>query len=198
MNENFMDVLQIRDKIEQWVVYRDAHLWDDFRTVWHPDGVMKATWTEGPYEQFIQTTIEGLKHGLNIMHILGGSAIKVNGDRGQAMTKMIILQRAVIEGVLCDVSSYSRQYDLWAKHDGEWGLYYRETVADKDRIDPVDNTEHVILDEAILQQFPVEYRHLAYLQTKVGYEVNKDCPRLSGGAALEALYKKGRDWLEGK
>jgi hypothetical protein len=198
MNDNFMEIMQIRDKIEQWVVYRDAFLWDDFRTVWHPDGVMKATWTEGPFEQFIKITEEGLKHGLNIMHILGGSAIKVNGDRGQAMTKMIILQRADIDGVLCDVSSYARQYDLWKKHEGKWGLYYRETVADKDRIYPVDNNETVTLDKAILEQCPIEYRHLAYLQTKLGYNVNKDCPRLSGGASLENLYKRGEDWLAGK
>lgn len=198
MNDNFMDILQIRDKIEQWVVYRDAFLWDDFRTVWHPDGIMKATWTEGPFEHFIEITKEGLKHGLNIMHILGGSAIKVNGDRGQAMTKMIILQRANIDGVLCDVSSYARQYDLWQKYDGNWGLMYRETVADKDRIDPVNSNETVALDESILRQFPVEYQHLAYLQTKLGYPVNKDCPRLSGGASTEALYQKGRDWLAGK
>jgi len=198
MDDNFMEIQQIRDKIERWVVYRDAFLWDAFRTVWHPDGVMKATWTEGPFEQFIKITEEGLKHGLNIMHILGGSAIRVNGDRGQAMTKMIILQRANIDGVMCDVSSYSRQYDLWQKWEGGWGLYYRETVADKDRIDPVNNNETVALDETILKQFPVEYCHLAYLQTKLGYDVNKDCPRLSGGPALEALYKKGEDWLAGR
>jgi len=197
MDDNFMDIVQIRDKIEQWVVYRDAFRWDDFRTVWHSDGVMKATWTEGPFEYFIDITKEGLKHGLNIMHILGGSAIKVNGNRGHAMTKMMILQRATVEGVLCDVTSFARQFDLWEKREGRWGLVYRETVADKDRIDPVNNQETVVLDEAILNQFPVEYRHLAYLQTKIGYDVNKDCPRLSGGTAMENLYKKAEDWLAG-
>ncbi len=39
---------------------------------------------------------------------------------------------------------------------------------------------------------------LAYLQTKVGYEVNKDVPRLSGGPSSEPLYKMGQDWLDGK
>jgi len=198
MEQKFEDVMQIRDQIERWVVYRDAFLWDKFRTVWHEDGVMKATWTVGPFEDFIKITQEGLKHGLNIMHILGGSAIEVNGTRAVAMTKMMILQRAMLEGVLCDVTSYARQYDLWEKREGKWGLVYRETVADKDRVDPVDNTETVKLDKDLLEQFPVEYRHLAYLQTKIGYNVNKDCPRLSGGAAMEALYQKGEDWLAGK
>lgn len=198
MADTFMDVMQIRDKIERWVVYRDALLWDKFRTIWHKDGVMKATWTEGSFEDFIKITEEGLKHGLNIMHILGGSAIDVAETRAVAMTKMIILQRAMLDGVLCDVSSYARQYDLWEKREGRWGLVYRETIGDKDRVDPVDNSQTVKLDPEILNRFPIEYRHLAYLQTKIGYDVNRDCPRLSGGPALEQLYQKGADWLAGK
>jgi len=195
MDKNFVDIMQIRDLIERWAVYRDSFLWDKFRTVWHEDGVMAATWTIGPFEDFIKITNEGLKHGLNIMHILGGSAIEVEGTRAVAMTKFMILQRAVVEGVLCDVTCYARHYDLWEKREDNWGLVYRETIADKDRIDPVDNTETVILDKTILEQFPIEYRHLAYLQTKVGYNVNKDCPRISGGKSLDDLYQKGADWL---
>jgi len=131
------------------------------------------------------------------MHILGGSAIEVNGTRAVAMTKFMILQRAVVEGVLCDVTCYARHYDLWEKREGRWGLVYRETIADKDRIDPVNNAETVILDKELLEQFPIEYCHLGYLQTKVGYNVNKKCPVLSGGESLDALYKKGEDWLKG-
>ena len=195
MEQNFLDVSLIRDLIERWAVYRDALLWDEFRTIWHPDGIMTATWTEGPFEDFIKMNSEGVKKGLNILHILGGSAIDVNGNRAKSMTKFMILQRAVVEGVLCDVTCIARHFDLWEKRDGKWGLVYRATITDKDRIDPVDNTESVVLDKALLEQFPIEYRHLAYLQTKAGYNVNKDCPRLSGGPSLEALYKKGKDWL---
>ena len=195
MEQNFYDVLQIKDLIARWVVYRDALLWDKFRPIWHSDGIMAATWTTGHFEDFIKITNEGVKKGLNILHNLGGSAVEVNGDRAVSMTKFIILQRAELDGVLCDVTCYARHYDLWEKREGRWGLVFRETIAEKDRIDPVNNNEKVVLDQSILDQFPIEYRHLAYLQTKVGYNVNKDCPRLSGGKALEALYKKGEDWL---
>jgi len=198
MSQNFMDTMQIRDLIERWAVYRDALQWDKFRTIWHPGGIMTATWTEGPFEDFIKMNTEGVKRGLNILHILGGSAIEVNGTRATSMTKFMILQRAQVEGVLCDVTCIARHFDLWENRGGKWGLCYRGTIADKDRIDPVDNTETVALDKALLEQFPIEYRHLAYLQTKAGYSVSKDCPRFSGGAALDALYKKGDDWLNEK
>jgi hypothetical protein len=195
MEQNFIDIMQIRDLIERWAVYRDSFLWDKFRTIWHTDGVMTATWTEGPFEDFIKITEEGLKYGLNIMHILGGSAIEVEGNRATSLTKFMILQRASLDGVLCDVTCYARHQDLWEKREGRWGLVYRATIADKDRVDPVNRDDKLALDQTLLDQFPMEYRHLAYLQTKAGYNVNRDCPRLSGGAALEALYTKAEKWL---
>jgi len=197
MDQKFYDIMQIRDLVERWAVYRDSFLWDKFRTVWHDDGVMAATWTIGHFEDFIRITEEGRKHGLNIMHILGGSAIEVEGNRAVVMTKFMILQRSVVEGILCDVTCYARHYDLWEKRAGRWGLVYRETIADKDRMDPVNNAETVTLDPALLEQFPIEYRHLAYLQTKAGYNVNKNCPRISGGESTDALFKRGEDWLKG-
>ena len=198
MDQHLADVTQIRDRIERWALYRDSLMWDKFREVWRPGGIMTATWTEGPYEDFIRITEEGVKHGLNIMHVLGGSAVEVNGDRAVSLTRFMILQRAVVEGVLCDVTCYARHYDLWDRQDGVWGLVYRGTITDKDRMDPVYPEETVALDQALLEQFPLEYRHLAYLQTKAGYDVDKDCPRMSGGKSLEALYQKGTDWLNGK
>ena len=199
METNSVDTLQIRDLIERWVIYRDSLLWDQFRTIWHPEGIMTATWTSGSFEHFIEITKKGVEKGLNIMHLLGSSAIEVNGNRAVSLTRVMIQQRAELHGVLCDVTCYARHYDLWEKwgeqQEKKWGLLCRDTIADKDRCDPVDNSENVKLDKTILDQFPIEYQHLAYLQTMAGYNVNKDCPRLSGGAALDALYKKGEEWL---
>ena len=45
--------------------------------------------------------------------------------------------------------------------------------------------------------FPEGYRHLAYLQTRIGYKVKRDMPGLDG-PVLEALYAKGAAWLKGK
>ena len=195
LDETMKTKTVIRDLIEQWVVNRDNFQWDRFRTVWHEGGRMKATWFDGTFEEFIETNEAGRKHGLHILHILGGSDIEIRGNRAVSQTKFMILQRAVVEGVLCDVTCYARHHDLWENRDGRWGLVNRETIADKDRIDPVDHEKALRLDPEILNAFPIEYRHLAYLQTKSGFDVNKDVPRFSGGGALEALYKKGDDWL---
>ena len=43
----------IRDLIENWAVWRDAGDWNRFRTVWHDDGRMNATWKQGTADEFI-------------------------------------------------------------------------------------------------------------------------------------------------
>jgi hypothetical protein len=47
-----------------------------------------------------------------------------------------------------------------------------------------------------INSFPKGYRHLAYLQTRLGYTVKKDMPQ-SEGPELQALYRSGDVWLQG-
>jgi len=44
MTEELLDKLAIRELLENWAVWRDAGYWERFRTVWHDDGFMMATW----------------------------------------------------------------------------------------------------------------------------------------------------------
>jgi hypothetical protein len=73
----------------------------------------------------------------------------------------------------------------------------RQPIYERDRIAPVDPGATVRLDPALLARFPEGYRHLAYLQTRVGYTVKNDLPGLEG-PALDALYAQGAAWLAGK
>ena len=186
----------IRDLLENWVVWRDAGDWSRFRTVWHDDGRMMATWFQGPAEGFIEANKAGWARGVRILHFLGGSSIDLAGDRAVAQTKMTISQRAPVHGVICDVVCTGRFYDFLERRGGRWGLVLRQPIYEKDRLDPVDPAAALALDTALLERFPVGYRHLAYLQTQVGYAVKDDMPGLDG-PEVEALYARGASWLAG-
>lgn len=191
------DELLIRRLIERWAVWRDAGDWERFRTVWHPDGVMMATWFQGHHEDFIRVTREGWDKGVSILHFLGGSAIEVAGDRAIAQTKMTISQRGLVEGVLCDVVCTGRFYDFLLRHDGEWMLRHRQPIYEKDRLDPVDPAATPSLDREVLASLPEGYRHLAYIQSRIGYQVKRDMPMLKG-PRVQALYAHGARWLAGE
>jgi hypothetical protein len=189
------DQRAIRELVENWALWRDALIWDRFRTVWHPDGQMWATWFQGSADEFIKVSQEGYARGVRILHFLGGSSIDVAGVRAIAQTKMTISQRAPVDGVVCDVVCTGRFYDFLEKRRGRWGLVLRRLIYEKDRIDPVDPAATLKLDAALLARFPVGYRHLAYLQTKIGYQVKEDMPGLDG-PEVEALYRLGAEWLK--
>ena len=196
MTDTLQDELLIRQMIERWAVWRDAGDWERFATVWHPDGVMMATWFQGPFADFIRVTKEGWAKGVSILHFLGGSAIEVQGERAIAQTKMTISQRGMVEGVPCDIVCTGRFYDFVIRHDGQWKLLHRQPIYEKDRIDPIDPAALPQLDAARLATFPEGYRHLAYIQTGIGYTVKMDMPMLKG-PVVDELYRRGARWLAG-
>ena len=189
--------LTIRQLVENWAVWRDAGDWERFRTVWHDDGMMMATWFQGPFDDFIRVTIEGWERGVSILHFLGGSSIDVNAHRAIAQTKMTISQRGPVHDVLCDVVCTGRFYDFFEQREGRWGLVHRQPIYEKDRIDPVDPAANLRLDAERLATLPEGYRHLAYIQTGIGYKVKMDMPQLRG-AEVEQLYARGKAWLAGE
>ena len=157
---------------------------------------MMATWFQGTRDEFIKVSEEGWQRGVRILHFLGGSTIDVSGPRAIAQTKMTISQRAKVEGVLCDVVCTGRFYDFFEKRD-RWGLVLRQPIYEKDRLDPLDPSATLALDQELLARFPEGYRHLAYLQTRIGYTVKRDMPGLKG-PDVEALYARGARWLRGE
>ena len=109
---------------------------------------------------------------------------------------MTISQRAEVHGVECDVVCTGRFYDFLERRDGRWGIVLRQPIYEKDRLDPVDPAAALTLDAELLARFPVGYRHLAYVQSQIGFEVKRDMPGLIG-PAVERLYRRGADWLAG-
>jgi hypothetical protein len=140
---------------------------------------------------------QGFAKGVRILHFLGGSTVEVRDTRAIAQTKMTISQRAPVHDVLCDVVCTGRFFDFLEKRSGRWGFVLRQPIYEKDRMDPVDPAAKLSLDSQLLSKFPEGYRHLAYLQTQIGYKIKLDMPGLTG-PEVEALYAKGERWLAGE
>ena len=190
------DKREITELLQNWVIWRDAGHWDRFRTVWHDDGVMMATWFQGSADDFIRVSKVGWEKGVSILHFLGGISIDLAGSRAVSQTKMTISQRGDVDGVACDIVCTGRFYDFLEKRDGRWGMVLRQPIYEKDTIVPVSPSARLDLDPDLLARFPAGYRHLAYIQTRIGYTVKPDMPGLKG-PEVERLYARGESWLAG-
>jgi len=191
-----MDRLLIRELLQNWILWRDAGDWERFATVWHDDGRMVATWFQANAAEFIAGCRKGFDAGVIGLHALGGSSIDVRGDRAVAQSKMQIVQRGEVDGIEVDVTCLGRFVDALEKRDGRWGLVLRQPVYELDRMTPVNPARAPVLDETVLEAFPQGYRHLAYLQTMVGFTVNPSLPG-TRGPEIEALTARMALWLGG-
>jgi hypothetical protein len=149
-----LDTLAIKEVVENWAVYRDSGDWERFRTVWHEEGVMMATWFQGPFEEFIRVNQEGWDKGVSILHLLGGTSVEVVGERAIAQTKMTISQRAPVHGVIVDVLCTGRFYDFFEKRNDRWAIVLRRLFYEKDRMDPVDPSKHCNWTRKFSRNFP--------------------------------------------
>jgi len=190
------DKLAIAEVVQNWALWRDAGDWERFRSVWHPDAWMTATWFQGPAEKFIEVSRAGFDKGVSILHFLGGTSVEVKERRAIAQTKMTISQRGLVDGVVVDVVCTGRFYDFFEQRDGRWAIVRRQPIYEKDRMDPVDPAAKLALDPELLSRFPEGYRHLAYLQTKLGFTIERELPQLKG-PLVEQVYAHGKAWLDG-
>ena len=74
-------------------------------------------------------------------------------------------------------------------------MVLRQPIYEKDRVDP-DPGRAARARPGLLARFPDGYRHLAYIQTQIGYTVKLDMPQLVG-PEVENLYRRGAQWLAG-
>lgn len=191
------DSLAIRENIENWVLWRDSGDWERFASLWWPDGRMNATWFQASAADFIARSRRAFDDGMKAFHTLGGSTVDIAGVRAISKTRMQIVQRAPVDGVVVDVSCLGRFWDAWEKRGDKWGLRFRQPIYELDHVAPVDPSKALCLDSDLLASFPEGYRHLAYLQTKLGFDVSKTLPG-ARGPELEALEDRGRRWLAGE
>jgi ketosteroid isomerase-like protein len=193
---NQADFFEIQRVVEDWVIFRDAGMFDRLAALWHEDGRMMTTWSQVTGEEFVRLSRQGMANGIQVNHALAGCHIDIVGDRAVAQTKVAITQRGMIDGVLCDAVCNGRFYDLFERRAGAWKIVLRHPIYERDRLDAVRPGTVPVLDPALLESFPEGYCHLAYLQTKLGLTVKRDMPGLTG-PEVDALYAQGAAWLGG-
>jgi hypothetical protein len=194
MSQTLLERLEISELVQSWALYRDTGDWDNLRRTVHADGSMTATWFHGSFDDFITAIQDAWRKGSSSQHFQGGTVVEVQGTKAVAQTRMAILVRGKLNEVAVDVHCTGLFFDRVEKRKGEWRIAKRNVIYDKDTISPVQPGATLELSEERLLRFPQGYRHLAYLQSFNGGDVNPDLPT-SGSAASQQLRLEAQQWL---
>ena len=190
------DTQSIERLIRAWALWRDTRQWDLLRTCYWPGARVRTTWLDGTAEDFIEASIRSATnpHAPLAQHALGGTTVRVNGDRALAETRMTILLRTEVAGGESDISAWGRFVDRLVCAQGEWRLVQRDPIHEKDRLDPVDPQANLKLDPTRLAAQPRAYRHIAYVQSLGGARITPDLIE-HNSPAQQALYDACNHWL---
>ena len=196
MNADLLERLAIGALAQDWALARDTGDWEALRATAHPGARITTTWFDGSFDAFIEACQASWRKGSRSQHVLGGTVARIRGERALAQTRMTIMVRSSLDGIEVDAVCHGRFFDRVERRDGSWRIAKRSVIYEKDRIDPVDPAAKLSLDPALLGRFPEGYRHLAYLQTRNGAQVNPQLPT-GRGEALDRLVQEADVWLEG-
>jgi len=196
MNADLLERLAIGALAQDWALARDTGDWEALRATAHPGASITTTWFDGSFDAFIEACQASWRKGSRSQHVLGGTVARIRGERALAQTRMTIMVRSSLDGIEVDAVCHGRFFDRVERRDGSWRIAKRSVIYEKDRIDPVDPAAKLSLDPALLGRFPEGYRHLAYLQTRNGAQVNPQLPT-GRGEALDRLVQEADVWLEG-
>ena len=192
--QNLLEKLTITEVVQSWAMYRDIGDWERLRSTVHVDATMTATWYNGSFDGFIEAIQASWRKGSRSQHFVGSTVVDLQGTKAVAQTRMSILVRGKLGDQAVDVTSVGRFFDRVEKRQGVWRIAKRCVIYEKDRMDPVSPQALISLEPALLEKFPEGYRHLAYLQTKAGAEVNPNLPTASG-PVLDQLLTQADAWL---
>ena len=136
--------------------------------------------------------------GVRILHFLGGMSVDVAGaarDRADQDDDLAARRASTACRAMSCAPVGSLISSRSATGAGEWCCASRSTRR-TGSIRSIPSAP-LALDQDLLARFPEGYRHLAYLQTHIGYTVKPDMPGLEG-PEVEQLYKDGAVWLSGE
>jgi len=195
-----VDRTEIVNVVSKSIITRDSGLWDQLAECYHSEAEFTSSWWTGKPSDFIKAASKKLeaarKEGGEQKHITSNHWVVINGDRATAECDLILFMRAMVDGVDVDFATWSRRLHLMAREHGEWKIWRRFAIYEKDRVDAVDPAVDLsqVLDQAKLANYPMQIRHHLWRNEARGSEpVRNLCIR--GTPQESAVRDEAQKWI---
>jgi hypothetical protein len=198
-----IDRSEIIDLVSKSILTRDSGWWEQLVECYHSEAEFTSSWWQGKAKDFVNAAAPQLEaskaEGGEQKHMTANHWIEIKGDRAIAECDLILYTRTPIKGIELDFATWSRRLHLMARENGEWKIWRRVAIYERDRMDPVDPTiaPETYLDRKAMEKYPKQIRyHLWRNSVKAGSEPSKNiCIR--GTDEEKKVRSDARTWIEG-
>jgi hypothetical protein len=197
-----IDRSEIINLVSKSIITRDSGWWDQLAECYHSEAEFTSSWWQGKPKDFVKAASKKLEvareEGGEQKHMTSNHWIEISGDRATAECDLILFMRRVVNGVDLDFATFSRRLHLMARENGEWKIWRRFAIYERDRVDPVDLTigPEKYLDPKAMAKFPKQIRYHLWRN-----EVNGSAPSknlcIRGTEQEKKVREEARKWIEG-
>lgn len=194
-----LDREELFDLVRRERFARDQRRFDVMSACFHRDAHVRTSWYDARGgEAYVEATRKWMNATGNSKHWVFPAFAQVKGDRATVESPAMIFNRARPDGVEVDVHVFCRFFSRAVRQMGTWKLMSFEVLFERDVMKPVNPSELLPVDWALLATLRPSYKFLTYIQLKRGVTVNPD---LLGDDRPDALadFHGGEDrWLAGE
>ena len=196
-----VDRSEIVNLIGKSVLTRDSGMWEQLAECYHSEAEFTSSWFKGKPSDFFGAARDQMavsrRAGGEQKHLTANHWIEINGDHATAESDLILFMRTTIKDVELDVATWSRRLQLFAREKGEWKIFRRWVIYERDRLDAVDPTipAETYYDHEALAKYPAKLRHHLWRNDFLGSATEKAIV-LRGSPEEAAAREEARRWLQ--
>jgi hypothetical protein len=191
------DRLEIAELIRLERYWRDTAQWDRLAGAYTEDSRVRTTWFDGSGAEFAEASREmAEQRGRQSRHLITPTHVRVVGDRALSDSYGEIHNRAMVEGVECDMLMYCRFFSRVRRTPDGWRLNSFDGIYAKDQIAPVDPSASLPFEWSELQRFRPSYRVWAYTLSLKGYAIGDEELGEDRPEQLAAFLAAAESWLQ--
>lgn len=194
----FLDREELFDLVRRERFARDQRRFDVMGACFHQDAYIRTSWYDGHGGQaYVEATRKWMSAAGNSKHWVFPAFAQLAGDRATVESPAMIFNRAMLDGVEVDFHVFCRFFSRAVRQDGAWKLLSFHVLFERDVMKPVNPSETLPIDWALLSTMRPSYKFLAYIQNKRGVKVNHGLLGDDQPDLLGAFHAGEERWLAG-
>jgi len=191
-----LDREELFDLVRRERFARDQRRFGIMADCFHPDAYVRTSWYDGHGgAAYVEATRSFMGKAGNGKHWVFPAYAEVRGDRATVESPAMIFNRVGLSGVEADFHVFCRFFSRALRVDGAWKLLSFEVLFERDILKPVNPSEALPIDWALVATLRPSYKFLAYVQQTRGVTVNPDLLGDDRPEELEAFHASESRWL---